>query len=86
MKLVHAATVLIVVAGLVAGAACSSQANSGETTKVASGTSARAAAAPVTAASAGPDTIVLMPAGVPHAVSASEPSRMLLIMLREPRT
>lgn len=35
---------------------------------------------------AGPDTIVLMPAGVPHAVSASEPSRMLLIMLREPRT
>src|SRR5688500_3066389 len=30
-----------------------------------------------------PDTIVLMPANVPHAVQASEPSRMLLIMLRE---
>jgi quercetin dioxygenase-like cupin family protein len=30
-----------------------------------------------------PQTIVLMPANVPHAVRASEPSRMLLIMLRE---
>lgn len=31
-------------------------------------------------------TIVLMPANVPHAVQASEPTRMLLIMLREPKT
>jgi quercetin dioxygenase-like cupin family protein len=30
-----------------------------------------------------PQTIVLMPAGVPHAVQAVEASRMLLIMLRE---
>ena len=30
-----------------------------------------------------PDTVVLMPANVPHAVQASAPSRMLLIMLRE---
>jgi quercetin dioxygenase-like cupin family protein len=30
-----------------------------------------------------PGTIVLMPADVPHAVDASEPARMLLIMLRE---
>jgi quercetin dioxygenase-like cupin family protein len=30
-----------------------------------------------------PQTIVLMPANVPHAVHASGPSRMLLIMLRE---
>jgi quercetin dioxygenase-like cupin family protein len=30
-----------------------------------------------------PHTIVLMPANVPHAVRASEASRMLLIMLRE---
>ena len=30
-----------------------------------------------------PQTIVLMPANVPHAVHATEPSRMLLIMLRE---
>jgi len=30
-----------------------------------------------------PQTIVLMPAHVPHAVHAAEPSRMLLIMLRE---
>jgi quercetin dioxygenase-like cupin family protein len=30
-----------------------------------------------------PETIVLMPANVPHAVHAGEPSRMLLIMLRE---
>ena len=28
-------------------------------------------------------SIVLMPANVPHAVRASEPSRMMLIMLRE---
>jgi quercetin dioxygenase-like cupin family protein len=30
-----------------------------------------------------PETIVLMPANVPHAVQAIEASRMLLIMLRE---
>jgi quercetin dioxygenase-like cupin family protein len=30
-----------------------------------------------------PDTIVLMPANVPHAVRATQASRMLLIMLRE---
>jgi quercetin dioxygenase-like cupin family protein len=30
-----------------------------------------------------PHTIVLMPANVPHAVHAAEPSRVLLIMLRE---
>jgi quercetin dioxygenase-like cupin family protein len=30
-----------------------------------------------------PHSIVLMPANVPHAVRASEPSRMMLIMLRE---
>jgi quercetin dioxygenase-like cupin family protein len=30
-----------------------------------------------------PQTIVLMPAHVPHAVRAREPSRMLLIMLRQ---
>ena len=30
-----------------------------------------------------PQTIVLMPASVPHAVHATEASRMLLIMLRE---
>ena len=35
---------------------------------------------------AAPGTIVLMPAAVPHAVYASEPSRMLLIMLREPKS
>jgi len=33
-----------------------------------------------------PQTIVLMPANVPHAVYASVPARMLLIMLREPGT
>jgi quercetin dioxygenase-like cupin family protein len=33
-----------------------------------------------------PHTIVLMPANVPHAVLAAEPARMLLIMLREPKT
>ena len=32
-----------------------------------------------------PGTIVRMPANVPHAVDASEPSRMLLVMLRERR-
>lgn len=31
-------------------------------------------------------TIVRMPANVPHAVEAPEPSRMLLTMLREPKT
>jgi quercetin dioxygenase-like cupin family protein len=31
-----------------------------------------------------PQSIVLMPANVPHAVRAPEPARMLLIMLREP--
>jgi quercetin dioxygenase-like cupin family protein len=30
-----------------------------------------------------PQSMVLMPANVPHAVHATEPSRMLLIMLRE---
>ncbi len=29
-----------------------------------------------------PDTIVLMPANVPHGVDAPEPARMLLIMLK----
>jgi quercetin dioxygenase-like cupin family protein len=33
--------------------------------------------------STAPQSIVLMPANVPHAVRASEASRMLLIMLRE---
>ena len=32
-----------------------------------------------------PATIVRMPAGVPHAVRATEAGRMLLIMLREPK-
>ena len=31
-----------------------------------------------------PQSVVLMPANVAHAVCATEPSRMLLIMLREP--
>lgn len=31
-------------------------------------------------------TIVRMPANVPHAVDASEPARMLLAMLREPKS
>ena len=31
-----------------------------------------------------PQTIVRMPANIPHAVLAIEPSRMLLVMLREP--
>src|SRR6476661_4290059 len=30
-----------------------------------------------------PQSVVLLPANVPHAVRATEPSRMLLIMLRE---
>lgn len=32
-----------------------------------------------------PGTIVRMPANVPHAVDAPESSRMLLVMLREPK-
>ncbi len=32
-----------------------------------------------------PGTVVRMPAGVPHALVADEPSRMLLVMLREPK-
>jgi quercetin dioxygenase-like cupin family protein len=35
------------------------------------------------AARATPGTIVLMPGGVPHALEAREPTRMLLVMLRE---
>ena len=31
-----------------------------------------------------PGTVVRMPANIPHAVDAPEPSRMLLTMLREP--
>ena len=34
--------------------------------------------------SATPGTVVRMPANVPHAVDAPQPSRMLLTMLREP--
>ena len=34
---------------------------------------------------AGPNTLVLMPANVPHALRASESARVLLIMLREPK-
>ena len=37
---------------------------------------------PVTAT---PGTIVLMPAGVPHAVDAVTAAKMLLVMLREPK-
>ena len=37
------------------------------------------------AVTAGPGTIVRMPANVPHAVDATEASRMLLVMLREPK-
>ncbi len=33
-----------------------------------------------------PGTIVRMPANVPHAVHAPEPSKMLLVMLREPKS
>ena len=36
-----------------------------------------------TAVRTAPQTIVLLPANVPHAVNAAEASRMLLIMLRE---
>jgi quercetin dioxygenase-like cupin family protein len=32
-----------------------------------------------------PGTIVRMPGGVPHALEAPDPTRMLLIMLREPK-
>ena len=32
-----------------------------------------------------PGTIVRMPAGVPHALDAKEPARMLLVMLRDPK-
>ena len=31
-----------------------------------------------------PGSVVLMPANVPHALHAPEPTRMLLVMLREP--
>ncbi len=34
---------------------------------------------------AGAGTITRMPAGIPHAVDADERSRMLLVMLREPK-
>ncbi len=34
--------------------------------------------------SATPGTIVRMPANVPHALDATKPTRMLLVMLREP--
>ena len=37
------------------------------------------------AVSAAPGTIVLLPATIPHAVEATVASRMLLIMLREPK-
>lgn len=37
------------------------------------------------ALNAAPGTIVRMPANVPHALEASTASRMLLIMLREPK-
>jgi quercetin dioxygenase-like cupin family protein len=32
-----------------------------------------------------PGTIVRMPGGVPHGLEAGEPTRMLLVMLREPK-
>ena len=35
---------------------------------------------------ADPGTVVRMPAHVPHAVRADAPARMLLVMLREPKT
>lgn len=38
-----------------------------------------------TAVAATPGTIVRMPAGVPHSVDARAPTRMLLVMVREPR-
>jgi len=34
---------------------------------------------------AGPGTIVRMPAHVPHALDATTPARMVLVMLREPK-
>lgn len=34
---------------------------------------------------ASPGTIVRMPANVPHAVDATDPARLLLVMLREPK-
>ena len=34
---------------------------------------------------AAPGTIVRLPANVPHAVDANLPSKMLLVMLREPK-
>ena len=37
---------------------------------------------PVTAPAGG---VTLMPAGVPHALAADERTRMLLVMLREPK-
>jgi quercetin dioxygenase-like cupin family protein len=37
------------------------------------------------AVDATPGTVVRMPATVPHALVARDPSRMLLIMLREPK-
>jgi quercetin dioxygenase-like cupin family protein len=48
----------------------------GEVTLTIGGTPVRAAAG----------TITRMPASVPHAVDASEPVRLLLVMLREPAT
>lgn len=38
-----------------------------------------------TAVVARPGTIVRMPANVPHAVEASTPARLLLVMIREPK-
>ena len=38
---------------------------------------------PVTAS---PGTVVRMPAQIPHAVDATAPARMLLVMLKEPKT
>ena len=38
-----------------------------------------------TAVTGTPGTIVRMPATVPHSVDAGAPSRMLLVMLREPK-
>lgn len=35
---------------------------------------------------AGAGTVVRMPANVPHAVDAQDPARMILTMLREPKT
>jgi len=38
-----------------------------------------------TAVRATPGTVVRMPAGIPHAVDAIEATRLLLVMLREPK-